>query len=157
MPTPDGPFAFVVTDEAVVASGWGEDAAVTLAQMTDYRPCNEAQEVIARQAIEAVEAFYNGVFSLLASVPVRQSGSEFRQAVWQVLRTVAAGTTVTYGELAALGGHPQAARAVGSAMSGNAVPLFVPCHRVVRSGGSVGQFAFGPELKAALLSREAAH
>lgn len=152
--TLDGPFTFVVTRDAVVAAGWGEDAAVTLAHMTGYQPCDRAQARVAQQAIEAVEAYYSGDYSLIMDVPVKQPGSEFRQRVWRELRGVAAGSTITYGGLAALAGRPAAARAVGSTMACNAVPLFVPCHRVVRSDGSIGQFAFGPALKASLLERE---
>jgi methylated-DNA-[protein]-cysteine S-methyltransferase len=62
---------------------------------------------------------------------------------------------VTYGGLAARAGHPKAARAVGTACAVNPVPLVVPCHRVVPSGGGVGSYAGGPERKRALLAHEA--
>ena len=141
--TPDGPFRICVEDGAVVASGWGagpDDDGAPVAVMT--------------QATAAVAAYYAGDFGPAMGVPTQQPGTPFQQAVWQALRQVPAGATVTYGQLAAIAGRPRAARAVGSAMAGNAVPLFVPCHRVVKSDGSAGQFAFGTPLKESLLRRE---
>jgi len=143
--TPDGPFNITVEDGAVVGSGWGVDAT---------GDADAAPDAIMRQAIAAVEAYYDGDFAQAMGVPVKQAGSPFRQDVWQALRQVPAGSTVTYGQLAASAGRPGAARAVGSAMAGNAVPLFVPCHRVVKSDGTVGQFGFGTPLKQSLLHRE---
>jgi len=61
---------------------------------------------------------------------------------------------VTYGTLAARLGHPQAARAVGTACAVNPVPLIVPCHRVVPRGGGVGSYAGGPDIKRRLLAHE---
>jgi len=66
------------------------------------------------------------------------------------------GSTATYGELAALAGNPRASRAAGTALATNPIPLIVPCHRVLRSGGLVGQYAGGPEMKRFLLELEGA-
>lgn len=99
-------------------------------------------------------AYYAGDFGKVLAVPVLLNGTDFQNTVWRTLRQVQAGDTVSYGELAQMVGHPQAARAVGSAMASNPVPLFVPCHRVVRADGSAGQFGFGTPLKEALLLRE---
>jgi methylated-DNA-[protein]-cysteine S-methyltransferase len=68
----------------------------------------------------------------------------FMRDVFEALRTVPYGRTVTYGELAGLAGHPGKSRAVGTAMRHNPVPIFVPCHRVVSSGGGLGGWS-GPE------------
>jgi methylated-DNA-[protein]-cysteine S-methyltransferase len=89
-------------------------------------------------------------------VPLDLRGmTDFRRIVLQQLQQVAYGTTCTYGELAAAVGRPAAARAVGGACAANPVPVVVPCHRVVRSGGDLGGFAAGPDVKAALLTLEA--
>jgi O-6-methylguanine DNA methyltransferase len=81
---------------------------------------------------------------------------EFRKAVYDALREVPAGETVTYAELARSIGRPGAHRSVGTAVSRNPVPLFVPCHRVVRSDGSLAGFTpeGGIELKATMLALE---
>lgn len=78
----------------------------------------------------------------------------------QVLQSLAAevgyGQVASYGELAALVGHPRAARAVGTAMATNPLPIVVPCHRVVRSGGAIGNYGGGVERKRFLLDLEGA-
>ncbi len=92
----------------------------------------------------------------LGAVPVAQPGGEFRQQCWQALRSVQAGRVVSYGELAAMAGNPNAARAAGSAMAGNMVAPFVPCHRVVRADGVIGNYSAtgGSETKVRILEHE---
>ena len=80
----------------------------------------------------------------------------FRRRVLDQLRLVDFGHTVSYAELASSAGSPRAVRAAGSACATNPVPLVVPCHRVVRSDGSIGQYRGGPEAKRTLLALEAA-
>jgi methylated-DNA-[protein]-cysteine S-methyltransferase len=80
----------------------------------------------------------------------------FRRAVLARLIEIGYGQTASYGAVAAATGHPRAARAVGTACATNPLPIVVPCHRVVRSDGSVGQYAGGSEVKRALLALEAA-
>jgi methylated-DNA-[protein]-cysteine S-methyltransferase len=82
--------------------------------------------------------------------------SGFRRAVLDQLCLVDYGHTVSYAELARSAGSPRAVRAVGTACATNPVPVVVPCHRVVRSDGSVGQYRGGTEVKQALLNMEAA-
>ena len=81
----------------------------------------------------------------------------FYRRVLDALMTVDFGTTVSYGELARMTGSSRAARAVGTAMSTNPIPLVVPCHRVVRSDGSVGEYGGRPEVKTWLIEHERAH
>lgn len=80
----------------------------------------------------------------------------FRGEVHRVLPQIGYGRTTTYGELAARLGSPRAVRAVGTACATNPLPLVVPCHRVVRSDGSLGGYAGGAAAKRALLALEAA-
>lgn len=78
----------------------------------------------------------------------------FRHTVITHLRDITYGSTATYAQVARAAGNPAAVRAVGSACSHNPVPLVIPCHRVVRSDGSPGQYLGGPEVKRALLALE---
>ena len=80
----------------------------------------------------------------------------FRRDVIEQLRRITYGTTQSYAAIAAATGHPRAVRAVGSACAHNPVPVVVPCHRVVRSDGSIGQYLGGIDAKEALLALEAA-
>ncbi|HEY7704913.1 MAG TPA: methylated-DNA--[protein]-cysteine S-methyltransferase [Acidimicrobiia bacterium] len=82
--------------------------------------------------------------------------SEFRRTVLMAAGTIPRGEVRSYGWLAQQAGHPRAFRAVGSTMAANTVPLIIPCHRVVRSDGSIGQYSMGgPENKVRLLELEA--
>ncbi|MXW41924.1 MAG: methylated-DNA--[protein]-cysteine S-methyltransferase [Acidimicrobiia bacterium] len=81
----------------------------------------------------------------------------FYAQVLKALLLVDYGTTISYGELARMAGSANAARAVGTAMSTNSLALVVPCHRVIRSDGTVGEYAGRPEIKAWLVAHELAH
>lgn len=83
-------------------------------------------------------------------------GTAFQQAVWAALTRIPRGRTATYREVAAAIGRPRSARAVGQACGANPVPLLVPCHRVVATGGGLGGFSGGLRWKQMLLAREGA-
>jgi methylated-DNA-[protein]-cysteine S-methyltransferase len=83
-----------------------------------------------------------------------ESLAPFRRRVLVETGRIPRGKVRTYGSLAAAAGHAGAARAVGSVMASNPFPLAIPCHRVVRSDGSLGGFGGGPDLKRTLLERE---
>jgi len=78
----------------------------------------------------------------------------FERAVYESLLAVPAGETVSYGELAEMAGYPRAARAVGNAMAANPIPVVVPCHRVIRSDGTLGRYGNDPAWKERLLIHE---
>jgi AraC family transcriptional regulator of adaptative response/methylated-DNA-[protein]-cysteine methyltransferase len=89
-------------------------------------------------------------------LPLDVRGTAFQQRVWQALRQIPAGQTVSYAELAARLGMPRAARAVAGACAANPVAIAIPCHRVVRLGGAISGYRWGVERKKTLLEREAA-
>jgi O-6-methylguanine DNA methyltransferase len=78
----------------------------------------------------------------------------FARAVYDTLLGVPAGLTVSYGALAEMAGFPRAARAVGTAMATNPIPIVIPCHRVIRSDGSLGRYGDDPTWKERLLAHE---
>ncbi|XP_034369732.1 methylated-DNA--protein-cysteine methyltransferase isoform X1 [Arvicanthis niloticus] len=87
--------------------------------------------------------------------PVFQQDSFTRQVLWKLLKVVKFGEMVSYQQLAALAGNPKAARAVGGAMRSNPVPILIPCHRVVRSDGTIGNYSGGGQaVKEWLLAHE---
>lgn len=87
-------------------------------------------------------------------LPLDVEGTAFHIRVWEALRAIPPGETRTYAQVAAAIGSPRAVRAVGSACGANVVALAVPCHRVVRSDGSLGGYRWGIETKSALLRAE---
>ncbi|WP_022681356.1 bifunctional DNA-binding transcriptional regulator/O6-methylguanine-DNA methyltransferase Ada [Sphingobium bisphenolivorans] len=111
-------------------------------------------------ADEALEALGNQVARLIddpsqpIDLPMDVSGTAFQQAVWTALRAIPPGETRTYGQIAASIGRPSAVRAAGTACGDNGLAVLIPCHRVLRSDGSLGGYAYGLERKKALLERE---
>lgn len=94
--------------------------------------------------------------SLGLDLPLDVRGTAFQQRVWQALRRIPAGTTVSYAELAARLGAPKGARAVAQACAANTLAVAIPCHRVVRTSGEVSGYRWGVERKRSLLEREGA-
>lgn len=86
--------------------------------------------------------------------PLAPRGSQFQKKVWDYLRTIPCGATRTYLEVAQAIGSPRSIRAVANACGQNPIAIFIPCHRVIRSDGSLGGFRWGLERKAKLLSAE---
>ena len=93
--------------------------------------------------------------SLGLQLPLDVRGTAFQERVWQALREIPPGSTVSYAELAARIGSPKAVRAVGSACGANPLAVAIPCHRVLRSNGDLSGYRWGLERKRALLLREA--
>ncbi|MET0587170.1 MAG: methylated-DNA--[protein]-cysteine S-methyltransferase [Novosphingobium sp.] len=89
-----------------------------------------------------------------ANIPLDVKGTAFQEAVWQELRRIPPGETRTYAEIAAAVGKPGAVRAAGSANGANNVAVLIPCHRVIRTDGSLGGYAYGLKIKQELLERE---
>ncbi len=104
----------------------------------------------------AVAAYFAGGLTALDALPVAGIGSDFQRKVWAALRTIPAGTTQSYGQLAAAIGQPSASRAVGLANGANPIGIIVPCHRVIGTGGALTGYAGGVERKAWLLAHEGA-
>jgi len=138
--TPLGPFYVVAEGGALVQSGFGE-------------PPPLPPSPLALRAVAAVARYFEGM--PLPAFPLWLDGPPFFRRVWETLAATRPGELLTYGELAARAGRPGAARAVGRAMAENPLPLFVPCHRVVASGGRLGHYGPATWRKAALLLLEA--
>ena len=103
----------------------------------------------------AVAAYYRGETRAIDGIAVSQRGTAMQRAGWDALRRITPGRPLTYAEFAAELGSPNAVRAAASICARNAPALFVPCHRVLRTGGALGGFAWGLDVKQSLLAREA--
>lgn len=155
IPTPAGPFTVLAdADDTVHAAGFTPDPAFLAGMLNAPVPEQGAHDRVA----ERVAAYFAGDLTALDDVTVlyRPTGP-FRTAAWDAMRAVKAGDTISYTELAATAGNPAAVRAAGSACASNAIALFVPCHRIVRSDGSSKNFLYGLECKATLLAHEKQH
>lgn len=159
--TPDGPFSVLLDADAVWASGWTDSTTEVVQRVRVAERPSEVAEVEPgdprlRAVRDAVAAYYDGDLTAPQRIAVRQFGTIFQQAGWQQLRRITPGQPLSYAEFAASLGNPGAVRGAASICARNAPALFVPCHRVLRSDGSLGGFAWGTEIKDALLHRERA-
>lgn len=110
-----------------------------------------AFEATVARVVALVEAPAAGL-----ELPLDVRGTAFQERVWQALRAIPPGRTATYTEIAAAIGLPKAVRAVAQACGANPAAIAIPCHRVVRTDGSLSGYRWGVERKAALLAREGA-
>jgi methylated-DNA-[protein]-cysteine S-methyltransferase len=105
---------------------------------------------------DLIEDYLQGDLKALDGISVRQPGERFSQSAWKAMRKVSPGKTISYGELAKKAGSPDAVRAAGSACARNLIALVVPCHRIVKTGGALGNYAYGLDVKEWLLRHEGA-
>jgi methylated-DNA-[protein]-cysteine S-methyltransferase len=103
---------------------------------------------------DAISRYFSGDLKAIDALPVQTAGTTFQREVWQALRKIPCGTTISYGELARHIGRPAAVRAVGLANGSNPIPIVVPCHRVIGSDGSLTGYGGGIERKRWLLQHE---
>lgn len=154
--TPAGTLTTIVDDDAVVIAAGFTDDADALARRAGL-PAAPAPPSVRTAADRAVLAWLDGDHAALADLPLRQAGTDFQQQVWAALRDIPPGWTTSYTDLAAAVGRPGAVRAVGSACGRNLVAPYVPCHRAVRSDGSLGGYLYGLQAKEWLLRHESGH
>ena len=105
---------------------------------------------------DLIADYFDGDISAINGILVRQPGATFSQAAWKAMRKVRAGAVITYADLADRAGSAAAVRAAGTSCAKNAIMLVVPCHRIVKSGGALGNYAYGVNKKEWLLSHEGA-
>lgn len=150
-----GPMLVAATDKGVCRLSFGEDPAVLAHRFPHAELVHGGADfaVLLAEIVKAADAPGDVDF---AHIPVDVSGTPFQQEIWQALRRIPKGETRTYAELAAEVGRPGAVRAAGSANGANHVSLLIPCHRVIRTDGTLGGYAWGLDIKAKLLQREGA-
>lgn len=156
--TPAGPFTTLVAgDGAVLASGWTADLDdLLLVIAAPLRPVCVRPRPDLGPVTAAARAYHDGDLSAIDEIEVRQCSGEFIQRAWDLLRTVPPGKPLSYTDFAALAGRPAAIRAAASACARNAAALFVPCHRILRSDGTLGGYRWGLAIKRWLLAHESA-
>ena len=146
-----GPMLVAATQKGVCRLSFGEDES-ELARRFPKAELVEGGDAFAKllaEVVASVEA--PGDFS---DIPLDVKGTAFQEACWDALRAIPPGETRTYSEIAAAAGNAKAVRAAGSANARNNVAVLIPCHRVVRKGGDLGGYAYGPDIKRELLKRE---
>jgi methylated-DNA-[protein]-cysteine S-methyltransferase len=115
-----------------------------------------AIQALMDEATQALADFFRGVPTDFAALALNPRGTPFQLRVWQELRRIPWGRTISYGELARRVDNPKASRAVGQANGANPIPLIIPCHRVIAADGSLGGYSSGLDRKRWLLRHEGA-
>jgi AraC family transcriptional regulator of adaptative response/methylated-DNA-[protein]-cysteine methyltransferase len=150
-----GAILVAATGKGICAILMGDDPDQLVRDLQDRFPAADLRgadpqfERTVAQVVGLVEAPRIGL-----ELPLDVRGTAFQQRVWQALREIPAGETVSYAELAERVGLPAGARAVAGACAANPVAVAIPCHRVVRNDGSISGYRWGVERKQALLERE---
>jgi len=159
MPTPVGELMVVTDDEGALRGIDWTDHEVRLRELLRLqypktRLHLTAASGVASQALGTLEAYVTGDLEALATLAVRTGGTPFQREVCAALRTIPAGETRTYGELAVQLKRPAAVRAVGMANGANPISIVVPCHRVIGANGSLTGYGGGLPRKRWLLEHE---
>jgi methylated-DNA-[protein]-cysteine S-methyltransferase len=108
---------------------------------------------VVKRAVEQLTEYFAGERTEF-DLPIALVGTDFQKDVWTALADIPYGKTFSYAELAGMVGRPTAFRAVGQANGANPIPIVLPCHRVVASGGGIGGYGGGLPMKRQLLSLE---
>jgi AraC family transcriptional regulator of adaptative response/methylated-DNA-[protein]-cysteine methyltransferase len=150
-----GSILVAATDRGVCAITLGDEPEALLQDLQDRFPRAQLRggDADFERTVAAVIGFVEAPATGL-DLPLDLRGTSFQLRVWQALRAVPAGTTVSYAEIARRLGIPKASRAVGAAIAANPVAVAVPCHRVIRSDGALSGYHWGVARKHALLERE---
>ncbi|MEO6827341.1 MAG: methylated-DNA--[protein]-cysteine S-methyltransferase [Microbacteriaceae bacterium] len=156
--TPVGPLLLAATERGLVRVAYASQnhdlVLQQLAEQLSPRILNAPQRLDA--AAREIDEYFAGIRTSFGLALDFRLATGFRREVLARLTEIGYGHTESYAGVAIAAGHPRAFRAVGSACATNPLPLVVPCHRVVRSDGSLGEYAGGTAAKRALLCLEAA-
>ena len=151
--TPLGPLRLCFTDRGLGALEFAGDGSES--RLADDTLPNHLLPLVAAVRRE-LSAYFAGVRTDFAALTLDPRGTPFQLRVWQELRRIPWGHTISYKELARRVGSPKASRAVGQANAVNPMPLIVPCHRVIAADGGLGGYSSGPDRKRWLLRHEGA-
>lgn len=156
IPSPLGQLLVAESDRGVAAIHFlfisGGDR--TLEQLRAKFDLIENEPSAQRIEAEIDRVFKSGIDATSRPVDLSLVESEFQRHAYMLLRRVPAGAVITYHGLATIAGHPDAQRAIGTTMATNPIPIFVPCHRVIKSDGTIGNYGGGVDNKIKLLRAE---
>lgn len=153
--TLDGEFYMIADKHDIVrASGFGTVEQLILRLPQEIREGADVMHLATHPYQNHIMQYYDGDVSALDKIPREQSGTEFQAKVWQAISNIPYGQTISYRQLAEQSGNPAAVRAAGTICGLNRLCLLVPCHRVLRSDGSLGNYLYGTQIKQSLLEHE---
>ena len=154
--TPIGALSLISREHILLAAGFASHETFLPGlyradQESDFKKSNDLPIIS-----ELLKDYFDGDLQALDGISVDQPGEKFSQLAWKGMRKVSPGKTISYADLAKKAGSPDAVRAAGSACARNLIAVVVPCHRIVKTGGALGNYAYGLKYKEWLLSHEGA-
>ncbi|OIQ78502.1 methylated-DNA--protein-cysteine methyltransferase [mine drainage metagenome] len=154
--TPVGPLALISDGATLLGAAFGDidELAARLSPVFIERGLSTVKSIPGIS--DEVQRYFDGDLRAFDHIKVKQPGGVFSQNAWSAMRKVKPGALISYADLAAKSGSPAAVRAAGSACARNLIAPIIPCHRIVRSDGSLGGYGFGLPTKTWLLKHEGA-
>ena len=154
--TPVGTLNLIADEQLLLAANLSNLKALKESLDTRY----ESREIKKVKKIpvisDLISDYFDGDISALNAIKVSQPGASFSQEAWKAMKKVRPGSVISYSDLADRAGSAKAIRAAGSACAKNAIVIVVPCHRIVKTGGALGNYAYGLGKKEWLLRHEGA-
>ncbi len=147
--SPFGKCCFVFSDEGICSLIFPENEESAFFDITQRFP-----ETIFKQDNNKAQQLSKSIFHDKLKATLHPIGTDFQVAVWAALGNTPAGSTTTYTKIAEAIGRPKAVRAVGTAIGANPIAFLIPCHRVIRTDGSMGGFRWGLDIKKKMLEWE---
>lgn len=154
--TPFGNMLVASTTKGICLMTFADNDGLALEQLQQQFPNAQLSEKADPLHLAAVQVFQSGN-QAINPLQLHVKGSPFQLKVWEALLNIPSGGLTTYGQVAASIQHPNASRAVGTAIGSNPVAFLIPCHRVIRSDGQYGGYMWGSTRKSAIIGWEAAH
>lgn len=154
--TPIGNLYLIADDQVLIGAGFRSFKDL-LMRMEPSDSSQEVKEVRKLAVIsDLISDYFDGDLVAINGVKVRQPGTKFSQDVWKAMRKIPVGNTWSYSQLADRAGNSNAIRAAGTICGKNLIAPIVPCHRVVKTNGDIGNYGYGVKVKEWLLTHEGA-
>lgn len=151
--SPFGEVLIASTPKGICNLNFIHDRIKALINIRSAYPCASYKEEVAECHKDAM-TYFDIVFDDPKPVTLHIKGTEFQHQVWSTLLKIPVGARTSYSNVAFVAGHPKAVRAVGTAMGKNPVAYIIPCHRVTKTSGRIGEYRWGIALKAQLITSE---
>jgi methylated-DNA-[protein]-cysteine S-methyltransferase len=152
--SPIGPLTLAARGSRLCLLHFGGNEELARTSLEKWYPAEPCCTAPLEEITRTLSRYFSGELAALDGVPVELNGTSFQLRVWNALRSVQAGTTTSYGQLAERIGAPKAVRAVGAANGANPVAIIVPCHRIIGRDGSLTGYGGGLDRKRWLLRHE---
>lgn len=152
--TPNGNFHIIVDSKNVAVTSGFSDIDRLIREIPSELEYQNIEPAVKHEYQQNVEAYYSGDKTALDKIPRRTYGSDFQKKVWQAIASIPYGQTASYKQIAKEAGNAGAIRAAATICGKNRLPLLIPCHRVIKSDGTMGKYFYGPQVKRFLLDLE---